>query len=207
MQTLHKSNGTRTMQALGVSALAAAMLLAGSLSLAGDRGAGARATQRPTAASRSRSDHVRRPERRDRQNDRAPAQAETVIDRTDTGMTRTTTVTNGQGETRTSTTTVTRGEGTRSVEVDRTGFDGRTSSVSRTTERTDDGFERTLEVTRPDGETMTREMSVGRDADGNRVVEGTHTGFDGETRTFTRESGEKKPDGSEEDKPETDGGG
>jgi len=210
MGTIHTSNAARTLQGVGATALAAVLLLAGSVAFAGDRGGSRAAAQRPTAASRpSLPDRAQRPVRpvqADRPSVAAGASAETTVERTEDGMTRTTTVTNGQGETRTSTTTVSRDADSRSVDVERTGFDGRTSSVSRTTERTDDGFERTLEVTRPDGETMTREMTVSRDADGNRVVEGTQTGFDGETRTFSG-GPNKAPDAQEDEETEEDGGG
>jgi hypothetical protein len=189
MAIAHDFGMTRVLKGVGVSALAASLLLAGGAAFAGDRGGGGRASaHRPATASRP----AERPRR--------PASASTVVERTDTGMTRTTTVTNGQGETRTSTTTVTRDPdaGSRSVEVERTGFDGQTSSVSREMQRTEDGLEHSIEVTRPDGETMTRETSVSRDEDGNRVIEHTRTGFDGETRTVT--AGPEK----QTEEPETD---
>ena len=127
--------------------------------------------------------------------------ARTVVEHTDDGMTRTTTVTNGQGETMTSSTTVTRDpeSGTRSVEVERTGFDGRSSSVTSSTTRTEDGIERTRSVTRPDGKTATREITVTKDDEGKATVEGTQTGFDGETRPIPAEG--KKPVGRAEQEP------
>ena len=134
-----------------VAGLTAMLLFAGAVAHAGDRGGGGRsAAHRPAPVRPNIPDRTHRPDRPDRPAASAAAGAETVVERTDTGMTRTTTVTNGQGETRTSTTTVTRDRdaGTHSVEVERTGFDGRTSSVSRETQRTEDGLFRSLEVSR-----------------------------------------------------------
>jgi hypothetical protein len=106
--------------------------------------------------------------RRVREND----QRRTTVERTDTGITRTTTVTNPHG-TMTSTTSVTRDEatGTRTIERERTGFDGQTSAVSTTIQKTDDGLTRTHAVTTPSGNTSTQTLSVSKDADGNAVVE------------------------------------
>lgn len=96
----------------------------------------------------------------------------TTVERTDTGITRTTTLTNPHG-TMTSTTSVTRDEatGTRTVERERTGFDGQTSAVSTTIQKTDDGSTRTHSVTTPSGNTFTQTLSVSKDADGKAVVE------------------------------------
>ena len=53
--------------------------------------------------------------------------------------------------------------GTRSVDVTRTGFDGRTSSYSSTTQRTDDGYERDVTQTLPSGQVRTRSIDVSCD--------------------------------------------
>jgi hypothetical protein len=107
--------------------------------------------------------------RRTRENDLR----RTTVERTDAGITRTTTVTNQRGETMTSTTSVLRdaATGTRTVERERTGFDGRTSAVSTTIQKTDDGLTRTHSVTTPSGNTSTQTLSVSKDADGKAVVE------------------------------------
>ena len=96
----------------------------------------------------------------------------TTVERTDSGITRSTVVTNGRGDTMTSTTSVVRdADGSRSVERERTGFDGRTSSVSSSVEKTDDGVTRTHTVTTPSGNTSTHTISVSKDEDGRAVVE------------------------------------
>jgi len=187
--------------ALSASALCLVMSLGSDAALAGDHGrAGSARMERPMMS---------RPALPDRAADRAGQRraapenvgANTVVERTDDAMTRTTTVTNGQGETMTSSTTVTRDpeSGTRSVEVERTGFDGRSSSVSSSTTRTEDGIERTRSVTRPDGTTATREITVTKDDEGKATVEGTQTGFDGETRSIPAEG--KNPVGRAEQEP------
>jgi hypothetical protein len=92
----------------------------------------------------------------------------TTVERTDSGITRSTVVTNGRGETMTSTTSVVRdADGSRSVQRERTGFDDRTSTTSANVQRTDDGVTRTQTVTTPSGNTIT----VTKGEDGRAIVE------------------------------------
>jgi len=125
----------------------------------------------------------------------ARAHASTTVERTDTGITRTTTVTNGQGETMTSTTAVTHDSstGTHSVQTERTGFDGKTSSTSSTVQKSEDGVTRTRSITKPSGETASSTLSVSRDGDGKPVVDGSVTNFKGKTRTFPAEKPAASP--------------
>lgn len=90
---------------------------------------------------------------------------DTVTQRTDSGFTRDTIVTRPDGATATRDMTVARDAeaGTRSVDVTRTGFDGRTSSYSSTTQRTDDGYERDVTQTLPSGQVRTRSIDVSCD--------------------------------------------
>lgn len=82
------------------------------------------------------------------------------------GRPRSRTTTVEQTETgRTSTTTVTRdpAAGTRSTDVQYTGPNGKTATVERSTQKTDDGFTHTATATGPNGNTATR--SVDRSCD------------------------------------------
>lgn len=90
---------------------------------------------------------------------------DSVTTRSDDGFTRSTTVTNARGETATGELTVVhdREAGTRSVDIERTGFDGRSSSVHGESQRTAEGFTRETTVTLPSGTTRTRSVKVSCD--------------------------------------------
>ncbi len=93
-------------------------------------------------------------------------QVDTVSQRTDDGFTRSTIATRSDGATATREMTVERDReaGTRSTGIERTGFDGRTSSSSSLTQRTDDGYQRDVTQVLPGGETRTRSIDVSCDA-------------------------------------------
>jgi hypothetical protein len=186
----HFARLLRPMPVLTLSALAVSAALVSTPTIAAGPAAGARGgagmmsrPMRPAmpshASSRPTPAH---------QGD-ARAHASTTVDRTDTGITRTTTVTNGQGETMTSTTAVTHDSstGTHSVQTERTGFDGKTSSTSSTVQKSEDGVTRTRSITNPNGETASSTLSVTHDGDGKPVVDGSVTDFKGKTRTFPAE--------------------
>lgn len=129
--------------------------------------------------------------------------------RTDTGYVRNTTVTNGQGDTASRERTVVndREAGTHSVDVTRTGFDGKTRSTSLDVQRTEDGHTASRTLTNAEGQTATRNTTVSNDREaGVRTRESEFTTFDGRsgssstttTRTdngFTRETSATLPNG------------
>ena len=92
---------------------------------------------------------------------------DSVRTRTDDGFTRSTTVTNGQGETATRDLTVARDKeaGTVTREAHYTTFDGRQGSMSDVVQRTDDGYTRDTSRTLPNGTTQTRNVDVSCDKD------------------------------------------
>lgn len=91
---------------------------------------------------------------------------DTVTQRTDSGFTRGRIVTRPDGATATRDMTVVRDKdaGMRSVDVTRTGFDGRTSLYSSDTQRTEDGYEREVSQTLANGQVRTRSIDVSCDA-------------------------------------------
>lgn len=95
-----------------------------------------------------------------------------VTTRTDDGFTRNATVTNAKGETATREMTVVndREAGTHSVSIDRTGFDGKTSSVDSVRQRTDDGFTKETTVTHKNGDVTTRSVDLSCDKDAKSCV-------------------------------------
>lgn len=129
--------------------------------------------------------------------------------RIENGHVRNSTITNGQGQTATHERTVVndRDAGTRSVDVTRTGFDGKTRSMSLDIQRTEDGRTASRTLTNAEGETATRNTSVSNDREaGVRTRESEFTTFDGRsgssstttTRTdtgFTRETNATLPNG------------
>ena len=92
---------------------------------------------------------------------------DSVRTRTDDGFTRSTTVTNGQGETATRDLTVARDKeaGTVTREANYTTFDRRQGSMSDVVQRTDDGYTRDTSRTLPNGTTQTRNVDVSCDKD------------------------------------------
>lgn len=177
-----KMAGTLALSALAMvlatHSASAAGPQARSAQTAGDRGAQRRPQQRP-----ERPERPARPERSDRRvpPDR-PYTRETETTRTDTGFTRNTTVTNAEGQTATRNMTVVNDKdaGTHVVDIDRTGFDGRTSGVHHERQRTDDGFTRNSTITNRDGETATRNSVVTRNPEtGTRTRDTSFTTFDG----------------------------
>ena len=92
---------------------------------------------------------------------------DSVRTRTDDGFTRSTTVTNGQGETATRDLSVARDKeaGTVTREANYTTIDGRQGSMSDVVQRTDDGYTRDTSRTLPNGTTQTRNVDVSCDKD------------------------------------------
>jgi len=86
--------------------------------------------------------------------------ATTVTTKTDDGYSRDTTVTNARGETATRNVDVSRDKdaGTSTRSVDRTGFDGRSSSVDSTRTRTENGFTIERNVVTPNGTTISHDV-------------------------------------------------
>lgn len=84
----------------------------------------------------------------------------TETQRTATGYTRNSTVTNGKGETATRDVSVNRDRqaGTSTRSVDYTGFDGRSTSVDSTRTRTADGMTLERNVTTPNGRTIEHDV-------------------------------------------------
>lgn len=168
-----KMAGTLALSALAMvlatHSASAAGPQARSAQTASDRGVQRRPQQRP-----ERPERPARPERPDRR--------VTETTRTDTGFTRNTTVTNAEGQTATRNMTVVNDKdaGTHVVDIDRTGFDGRTSGVHHERQRTDDGFTRNSTITNRDGETATRNSVVTRNPEtGTRTRDTSFTTFDG----------------------------
>ncbi len=92
--------------------------------------------------------------------------------RTDDGVTRSTMVTNAQGETATRDLTVSRDKEADTVTRDAsyTTVDGRTGSMSDVVQRTDDGYSRDTTRTTPNGVTLMREVDVSCDKEANKCV-------------------------------------
>jgi hypothetical protein len=112
----------------------------------------------------------------------------TTTTRTENGFTRNTTVTNDQGQTATRNMTVSRDRdaGTQTVDISRTGFDGRTSSVHREAQRTETGRTINTTITNANGETATRSVEITNDREaGVRTREAELTTFDGRTGSLT----------------------
>lgn len=98
--------------------------------------------------------------------------------------------------------------GTRSVDVSRTGFDGKTRSSSLDLQRTETGHTASRTLTNAEGQTATRNTTVSNDREaGVRTRESEFTTFDGRsgssstttTRTdngFTRETRATLPNGA-----------
>ena len=102
------------------------------------------AAQVPTAEARDRA-AAQRPARVMPQRPapaRPPVSRTTETQRTDTGYVRNTTLTRPDGATATQQRTVVndRDAGTRSIDVTRTGFDGKTRTMSQDTQRTENGW-------------------------------------------------------------------
>jgi hypothetical protein len=92
--------------------------------------------------------------------------------KTDDGFTRSTTVTNPQGETATHDLTVSRDQeaGTITRESNYTTFDGREGAKSDVIQRTEDGFSRDTTRTLPNGESHTRSVDVSCEKDVGKCV-------------------------------------
>ena len=101
-----------------------------------------------------------------------------VRTRTDDGFTRSTTVTNAQGETATRDLTVARDKeaGTVTREANYTTFDGREGSMSDVIQRTEDGYTRDTSRTLPNGTTHTRDVDVSCDKDAAKCVKQVEVG-------------------------------
>jgi hypothetical protein len=130
----------------------------------------ARDNQRPRGASAQRvtQPHTRTTERQ----------------RTETGHTRTDTLTgeNGQSATREAVVTNDKDAGTLTRNVDYTGPNGNTASVDSVRTKTEDGFTRSTTVTNAQGETATRDLTVTRDKEAGTVTrDAEYTTFDGRT--------------------------
>ena len=87
---------------------------------------------------------------------------DTVTQRTGSGYTRDSTATRDDGRTATRNTTVVndRAAGTRAVDSTTTGFNGRTTTYSSDSLRTDDGYVRDVTRTLPDGQVNQRSIDV-----------------------------------------------
>jgi uncharacterized protein YdeI (BOF family) len=96
------------------------------------------------------------------------ATVDTVTQKTDDGFTRNTVVTKPDGSTANRDLTVVNDKeaGTRSVSIDRTGFEGRTSSYDSVAQKTDDGYTRNVTQVLPNGQTRTRSADVSCDGAG-----------------------------------------
>jgi len=108
--------------------------------------------------------------------------------RTDTGHTRTDTVTRADGATATRNAVVTNDKdaGTRTRNVDYTGFDGKSRSVDSTRTKTDDGFTRSTTATNAQGETATRDLTMSHDQDtGTTTRSANYTTFDGRSGSMS----------------------
>jgi hypothetical protein len=165
------------------------------------------ARERPGAAARGGAAAGALQRRQPPQNRTLTRTSETR--RIDNGYVRNSTITNGQGQTATQERTVIndREAGTRSVDVTRTGFDGKTRSMSLDMQRTEDGHTTSRTLTNAEGETATRNTSVSNDREaGVRTRESGFTTFDGRsgssstttTRTdtgFARETSATLPNG------------
>jgi hypothetical protein len=118
--------------------------------LAAGAAAQARDTARPRGAhaNRATQPHTRTTERQ----------------RTESGRTRSDTVTRGDGSTASRRAEVVNDAdtGTRTRNVDYTGFDGKARSVDRVSTKTDDGYTRETTATGANGQTATRNLDVSR---------------------------------------------
>lgn len=87
---------------------------------------------------------------------------DTVTQRTRSGFTRDTTATRDDGTTATRNTTVVNDHaaGTRAVDSTATGFNGRTTTYSSDSQRTDDGYMRDVTRTLPDGQVNQHSVDV-----------------------------------------------
>ena len=106
------------------------------------------------------------------------ASVDSVRTKTDDGFTRSTTVTNAQGETATRDLSVTRDKdaGTVTREANYSTFDGRKGSMTDVIQRTDDGYSRDTSRTTPNGTTHTRAVDVSCDKDAGKCVKQVETG-------------------------------
>jgi hypothetical protein len=100
------------------------------------------------------------------------ASVDSVRTRTEDGFTRSTTVTNAQGETATRDLTVSRDKeaGTVTRDANYTTFDGREGSMTDVVQRTEDGYTRDTTRVTPNGTTLTREVDVSCDKDARKCV-------------------------------------
>jgi hypothetical protein len=103
-----------------------------------------------------------------------------TVQRTGSGHTRNTLVTRDDGKTATRNTTVVndRAAGTRSVDSTTTGFNGRTTTRSSDTQRTNDGYVRDVTRTLPGGQVNQRNIDVSCDP-ASRSCTKTVTGQNG----------------------------
>jgi hypothetical protein len=104
--------------------------------------------------------------------------------RTETGRTRSDTVTRADGSTASRRAVVTNDAdaGSRTRNVDYTGFDGKERSVDRTSTRTDDGYTRSTTATGANGGAATRDLDVSRNQDTGTVTrEANYSTADGRT--------------------------
>jgi hypothetical protein len=94
-----------------------------------------------------------------------------ITTRTDGGYSRSTTVTNANGETATRDMTVSRDKESDTVtrSANSTTFDGREGSMTDVIQRTDDGFSRDTTRNLPNGESHTRAVDVSCDGEGKCV--------------------------------------
>jgi hypothetical protein len=140
----------KSVNIFGTVAIAAMLALSGTaIARDGQR-------QRGANASRAAQPHTRTTERQ----------------RTENGHTRSTTVTNEDGETATRDLTVTRDKeaGTITREANYSTFDGRAGSKSDVIQRTEDGFSRDTTRTPPNGETHTRGVDVSCEKNGGKCI-------------------------------------
>jgi hypothetical protein len=100
------------------------------------------------------------------------ASVDSVRTKTEDGFSRSTTITNPQGETATRDLTVSRDKdaGMISRESEYTTFDGREGSKSDVIQRTEDGFSRDTTRTLPNGESHTRSVDVSCEKDVGKCV-------------------------------------
>lgn len=173
--TRNASQPRRSSVAAAVAGALFALLAAQSPALeARERGA---AQQRPARAAAQRPQPAR-----------PPVSRTTETQRTDNGYVRNTTLTRPDGATATQQRSVVndREAGTRSVDVSRTGFDGKTRTMSQDTQRTDNGWTSSRTLTNAAGETATRNTSVAIDKEaGTRTRESDLTTFDGRSASST----------------------
>jgi hypothetical protein len=92
--------------------------------------------------------------------------------RTEDGYTRNSTFTNAEGQTATRNAVVTndKDNGTRTRDVTYTGVNGKTSRANTVATRTDTGYTRNTTVTRPNGDSGTREVVIACDKAAGRCT-------------------------------------